>query len=142
MGADREAKYRPAGLGGETLRKRYGCRSGVPRMDVPFAMRYARNRRDSLDANAEHRFKMSQPVKKLTLTVDELFVMCRKLKDRHLGENILAARSGDIELVITDVVSVPHKGLLVFEVAQEKPEPMILIGPINGAVRFPPEEEA
>lgn len=84
---------------------------------------------------------MTQPIKKITLTIDELFVLVRKLKDRALGGNIITARSGDIDLVITDVVSTPTKGVLIFEVAQEKPEPVVLHGPINGTGRFPTEEE-
>lgn len=88
---------------------------------------------------------MTTPVKQISLTVNELFALCHKLKDRHLGDNVLSARSGSVDLVITDVVSIPSEGRLVFEVAEERSEPMVLGGPIKGRiVEFPhkPDGEA
>jgi len=70
--------------------------------------------------------------KPITLTIADLQQMTRKLCDRALGDNVIRARSGNVDLVITDLISIPSEGLLIIEVAQEKTEPVALSGPING----------
>lgn len=88
---------------------------------------------------------MTQPIH---ITVAALQSLTRKLCDRSLGSSVVVARSGALNLVITDVVSIPSTGQLIFEVAQIQ-DVRVLEGSItdalgDGIIKFPeqsaPEE--